>query len=124
MKYSKQCELVKDAVVYGKKHPTADEVYIKLKAENPSLSLGTVYRNLNRLTYEGIITKLHIPNSSDRFDGNCEEHYHIICQGCGKIIDVNHTLVLDLDDKIEASTGMKIIGHQLLLNGICANCQN
>lgn len=124
MKYSKQCELIKNTVILGENHPTADEVYLELKAENPALSLGTVYRNLGKLSDEGVIVRLHMPEKGDRYDGNCEEHYHAICQQCGEIIDVNQMLILDLDEKVEEATGMKIIGHQLLLNGICANCQN
>ena len=46
MKYSRQRELILNEVIDSKGHPTADEVYDGLKKTNPSLSLGTVYRNL------------------------------------------------------------------------------
>lgn len=49
MKYSRQRELILNNVIESKGHPTADEVYDNLKKANPSLSLGTVYRNLTQL---------------------------------------------------------------------------
>ena len=49
MRYSHQRELILEAVKSVKTHPTADMVYDGLRAENPNLSLGTVYRNLNLL---------------------------------------------------------------------------
>lgn len=123
MKYSRQREIIKNIVTQNKLHPTADEVYIMLKPDNPNLSLGTVYRNLNSLTQAGVMTKLHIPNGSDRFDGNIDEHYHVICNNCGAIFDVEYSLLSDLDKKIEENTGMIIVSHQLLVNGICKRCQ-
>ena len=53
-RYSRQRELIYEAVLGSDQHPTAEMVFQWLKPENPSLSLGTVYRNLNLLTEEEI----------------------------------------------------------------------
>lgn len=123
MKYSRQREMVRHFVMSDHLHPTADEVYSALKPDNPSLSLGTVYRNLSSLTKQGVLVKLHMPNGSDRYDGNIDEHYHVICSGCGAIFDVEYSLLDELDRKIEQKTGVKIESHQLLVNGKCQKCQ-
>lgn len=68
-KYSRQRELIYKTVMENKVHPTAEFVYNYLKKDNPQLSLGTVYRNLQQLSDNGEINRLSIPNQPDRFDG-------------------------------------------------------
>lgn len=123
MKYSKQRELIKAVVMLDRLHLTADDIYSRLKPANPSLSLGTVYRNLSALTESGVINKISMPGGSDRYDGDISEHYHVVCVGCGDIRDVEYSLLDDLDAKIETLTGVKIVSHQLLVNGLCRSCQ-
>lgn len=123
MKFSKQRELIKETVVENNIHPTADDVYAMLKPNNPNLSLGTVYRNLTVLADHGIINRLQIPNGSDRFDGQMYEHYHVICNECGKIFDIKLSLLNELDEKIKKETGITAVSHQLIINGICSECQ-
>ncbi len=79
-KYSRQRELIYKTVIENKVHPTAEFVYNYLKKDNPQLSLGTVYRNLQQLSDNGEINRLSIPNQPDRFDGVIEEHYHAVCE--------------------------------------------
>ena len=50
IKYSRQREAIKHYLASTKEHPTADTVYLHVKEDFPSISLGTVYRNLNLLT--------------------------------------------------------------------------
>ncbi|MEG2295254.1 MAG: transcriptional repressor [Oscillospiraceae bacterium] len=122
MKYSKQRELIEQTVKTNKIHPTADDIYSILKPEYPHLSLGTVYRNLNTLVEIGSIHKLSIPNASDRFDGQLHQHYHVICNVCRKIFDVELSFCDKLDEIIKEKTGVCATSHQLIINGICENC--
>lgn len=122
MKYSKQRELTLKTVRENKFHPTADDIYTILKPENPNLSLGTVYRNLNVLAENGIISKLLMPNGSDRFDGNICDHYHVVCSNCGKVFDIGFSIVEELDDKIKTLTGVTVTWHRLIISGVCEAC--
>lgn len=124
MKYSKQRELILEAVQNNPIHPTADEVYTLLKPENPSLSLGTVYRNLNLLSEMGQIRKIKLANASDRFDGRVCEHYHMICNQCGTVYDLDLALFQDLTDQILAQTGFQPQDHEFVVHGICESCRN
>ncbi|WP_312644211.1 transcriptional repressor [Hydrogenoanaerobacterium sp.] len=124
MKYSKQRELVLNTVMENPVHPTADFVYSHLRNANPNISLGTVYRNLNLLVEHGFIHKIAIPNGSDRFDFRLDEHYHMICNSCGEVFDVELNRLKELDTEIEKSTGFIVTGHDLIINGVCNNCKN
>lgn len=123
LKYSRQRELVLAAVRQSGEHPTADMVYAQLKADNPSLSLGTVYRNLNVLAQTGQIRKIGMPAGSDRFDGRLDEHYHMLCQDCGRVYDVQLDSLAQLDSQIASQTGFSVHSHDLIVKGVCRACQ-
>ena len=123
MKYSRQRELVLAEVKSSREHPTANMVYAALKADNPSLSLGTVYRNLNLLAQMGQIHKIGMPEGSDRFDGRTDEHYHMLCQKCGRVYDVQLDTLSELDGQIQSQTGFLVHSHDLIVRGVCRACQ-
>jgi len=70
-----------------KTHPNAETVYAQVKKEVPTISLSTVYRNINILADDGQITRLEVNNES-RFDADTTCHQHCICTSCGQITDV------------------------------------
>ena len=60
MKYSRQRELILETVMENPVHPTADTVYAMVREQEPNISLGTVYRNLNLLAEQGILRRIPI----------------------------------------------------------------
>lgn len=121
-RYSRQRELIYEAVLGSKEHPTAEMVYQWLKPANPNLSLGTVYRNLNLLAEEGILIRMPFP--VERYDGDVTPHSHFRCKACGRVFD----LMTGYDGKIDAaaarvSPGFRIEGHDLTFSGLCPECQ-
>ncbi len=120
-RYSKQRELICQAVMETTEHPTAEMVYKSLKPTNPSLSLGTVYRNLNQLVKAGAL--LRLPFTVERFDGNTTPHAHLLCSSCGRVYDLmNLGYDAELDRQAERSTGHSIGRHELLFDGTCVQC--
>lgn len=69
-------------------HPTAEEIYAAVKKELPAITLATVYRNLNILTQQGLITKINIDGTC-RYEGQEESHVHGIDEKTGTIIDIH-----------------------------------
>ena len=124
MKYSKQREVILATVQQNSVHPTADMVYSMVKQAHPNISLATVYRNLNLLAQNGLLTKIKVANGSDRFDGRTDEHYHMLCQSCGRVFDADIKLdfLPQFDKDILSQTGFTVVSHHLLAEGICKNC--
>lgn len=122
MNFSRQRELIYNQVMNNPIHPTADEVYSALKKDNPNLSLGTVYRNLNMLSELGMLQKLSIADGSDRFDGRTDKHLHMVCDKCGKVFDIETDVLAGAEEKIHAEHGHIITKMTLNLNGVCADC--
>ena len=123
-KYSRQRELIYNTVIENQVHPTAEFVYKYLKKDNPQLSLGTVYRNLQQLSDNGAINRVSIPNQPDRFDGVIKPHYHAVCSKCGKIEDIFIEEMESIDSLVAEKTGLNIIGHEIVFKTICPLCKN
>ncbi len=122
-RYSRQRELIYQAVLGSKEHPTAEMVYQWLKSANPHLSLGTVYRNLNLLAEEGVLIRMPFP--VERYDAVTEPHSHLRCEGCGRVID----LELPYDGEMDAAAGRAVPGaeihrHDVVFYGLCAQCRS
>ena len=121
-RYSRQREMIYRAVAESKEHPTAEMVYQWLKPVNPTLSLGTVYRNLNLLAEEGILIRMPFP--VERYDACTEPHSHLRCDSCGRVVDLN----LDYDAALDAAVGksapeLVIRCHDTVFYGLCAECR-
>jgi len=105
-----------------KTHPCADEVYSMVRQYLPRISLGTVYRNLEKLAQLGEIQKIEVGGSLKRFDGNMTEHYHVRCMGCDRLDDVQENIHFDFNKELEEVTHFQISGHRLEFIGLCPNC--
>lgn len=124
MKYSRQREEILAAVRELAVHPTADELYRRLRQTDPTLSLGTVYRNLDRLSKEGLIARLSLPGERDRFDGTPQSHHHMLCTRCGKVYDSFLSELETLCDRIDQETGFRVEPHRVIFYGTCSHCRN
>lgn len=123
-KYSRQREAIKEYLAHTKEHPTADTIYMNIRGTYPNISLGTVYRNLNLLAEQGEIMKLNCQDGSDRFDGNPKPHYHFLCNGCGKVLDIEMESIEHINKIAGAGFSGKIEGHVTFFYGQCPDCSN
>jgi Fur family peroxide stress response transcriptional regulator len=123
MRLTRQREVLLQAVKESKSHPDADSIYHLLKPQYPELSLGTVYRNLNVLSQAGMITKLTTPFSKEHYDGNTHPHYHLCCEVCQKIMDLDTPYKTELDREIQQNTQFLVREHEIVFHGICEFCQ-
>ena len=105
-------------------HLTADEVYQMVRRRLPRISLGTVYRNLEVLSESGVIRKLELGGSQRLFDGKAGGHYHVRCIRCGRVDDVSGDLSPIISDILRDVSDYEIIGHRLLLTGLCPGCKS
>ncbi len=120
MRNTKQKEAIIAAVNNTKTHPTADEIYSALKPEHEKLSLGTVYRNLNKFSENGLIKKISVPGLGDRFDFNTSDHEHFICIDCGKVFDAKLSGSLT---SMVTSQDIEVTHYALMLYGHCSECK-
>jgi len=118
---TKQLEVVWQAVKDDTSHPTADQIYAKVRKRLPNVSLGTVYRNLQKLVADAKLQVLML-GRLQRFDPLVKRHQHFICQKCGQVFDV----LVDKESEIRPvklpHAGFQVNSHQVAFYGACKRC--
>jgi Fur family transcriptional regulator, peroxide stress response regulator len=105
-------------------HPTADEVFVAVRAEVPVISLATVYKSLETLVGCGLATKLTYGDGSARYDGRTDPHHHARCLACSRIFDVAGRLPADeIQELNPGSDRFQVTGYRLEFTGYCEECQ-
>lgn len=117
-----QRQLVLDAVRSRWDHPTADDIFATVRAHDPKVSRGTVYRNLNLLAEEGAILSIKVPGGN-RFDRTVEPHGHVVCTSCGAVVDVPQPFDHEIDSEVADSTGYDVKSHYTIFEGLCPQCK-
>jgi Fur family peroxide stress response transcriptional regulator len=102
-------------------HPTAESVYAEVSAEMPTISLRTVYQTLNDLASMGELVQLDLGTGSARFDPNLDGHHHLVCDRCGRVLDVEvDTSAMRMS--LAERQGFTIDATQIVFRGTCADC--
>lgn len=122
MMMTRQRRVILEEVVKCRDHPRADQIYERVRRRLPKISLGTVYRTLDLLSERGLIRRLELGGNRMRFDGRVEEHYHIRCLECDRLVDVDSRQFACIDIPDEEMSGFRILGHQLEFFGLCPDC--
>ena len=83
-----QREIVLRVILEKRDHPTADEIYARVKSRMPSISLATVYNCLETLARGGLIRQVNLERAPTRYCPNLHEHAHFHDETTGRIHDV------------------------------------
>ncbi|MFP6654864.1 MAG: transcriptional repressor, partial [Myxococcota bacterium] len=103
-------------------HPTAAEIHHALLPKSASLSLGTVYRNLDVLVATGEIDEVAMVGGATRYDGNVSPHHHFNCDRCGQIFDVDLRDPRGLRQRLERDHGFSSTHLRISFFGSCSDC--
>lgn len=127
MNYSRQRNVILEIMKNTYDHPTADEVYVQASKKMPGLGIATVYRNLNQLAEAGEIVRIPVEDGKDRFDGQLEKHYHMLCKECGTLVDLyaDEEEIQNLESMMAEVFNMKndeLEFAPIVLKGVCDKC--
>lgn len=104
-------------------HLAADQVHASARVLVPEVSLATVYNTLNELVSMGEISAINVGDGSTRYDPKVgPDHHHLICDGCGRIYDVEPSGVDGVDLSSAQRHGMRIDSVAVVFRGRCADC--
>ena len=115
-KYEKQ---IYDIVNTSYEHMTAEQIYVELQKIYPAVSRATIYNNLNKLCDLGLIRRVSLEDSPDRYD-RIKKHDHIVCQKCGRISDISFE---DLTQTLEKQFGENFLYYDLKVFYLCPDCR-
>jgi len=104
-------------------HPSASQLYERIKLQFPTMSQATVYKTLVLLKDMGQVLEIDLHDDS-RYDGNRPEpHPHLVCTKCHMIIDGELDFPPSEIRKMEKSTGFQIFHSQVSFFGLCPDCK-
>ncbi len=105
-------------------HPSAEQIFERVRTEFPTTSLATIYKTIALLKSINEVLELGFPDGSNRYDGNKPfPHPHVICTKCRKIMDPELQSLDELKNEIINKTGFLVQHHRLDFFGTCRECQ-
>lgn len=117
---SKYAKLILQLINESSGHMTAEQIFLELKKMEPKVVQATVYNNLNMLHREGLIRKVSMEGSPDRYD-KIKKHDHLVCKKCGALSDVSFH---DLTEGLEEQLGEGILSYDLKVFYLCPKCRD
>ena len=115
---------VLDAVRSASDHPTARDIYPRVKSRLPGLGFATGYRTLNQLVEHGQVLELQLGDDAvARYDGNVGHHDHVVCTGCGRIGDLSVPLPGAVLAEAQERSGFAVTTYELQFLGRCSDCR-
>ena len=121
-RFTEQRRAVYDALMGKRDHPTAVEVFMRVKGRMPSISLATVYNCLETLTDCGLVKAVNHDREPSRYCPNLAEHAHLFCEGCNGVLDVPLRSRHRLEDVWELPETVVISHHEVSFRGLCPKC--
>lgn len=118
-----QRHAILEYLIQSMTHPTADDIYKSLESKFPNMSVATVYNNLRVFREVGLVKELTYGDASSRFDFVTTEHYHVICEKCGKIVDFHYPGLDEVEHLASHVTGFKVSHHRMEIYGVCGTCE-
>jgi Fe2+ or Zn2+ uptake regulation protein len=124
LRNTSQRALILDIVRKGSGHLDAYEVYHRARLKQPRLSLSTVYRTLQTLKKLELVEEVHIDETHHHYEiKRSGEHHHLVCLGCGKVIEFRYSLAEQVKKNVAEARDFKITGSEVRMTGYCSSCQ-
>lgn len=120
-RYSKQREEIYAVLTGTKSHPTAEWIYEQVRKSDPTVSLGTVYRNLASLCEQGKAIIVETSDKKTHYDGCVKDHAHFVCNICGGVFDAESG---DCDCSELLKNGFTVQRTSVVFYGVCPECLN
>lgn len=121
-----QRRLIVDTFFEGTSHVTIEDLLSVVRAHDRGIGYATVYRTLKLLAECGVASERRFEDGLSRYelaDEASAHHDHLICLGCGKIVEFEEPRIESLQDEIAARYGFAVSSHKHEMYGTCRECQ-
>jgi len=125
LKRTTQRDLILDVFLRTEEHLSSEDLYRLVQMEDPTIGHTTVYRTLKLLTDAGLAREVRFGDGRAHYEHNYkhQHHDHMICSGCGKIIEFYSAELEAIQDAMAAKHRFEVTQHLLRIIGICADCR-
>lgn len=116
--------LVLAAIENSDDHISAEEIYAEVVKKYPHVNISTVYRTLELLNQLDLVTETDLGGGRVRYHpADKGHHHHLVCQECGRIIDLDESILVSLRDVLLGEYGFGADLRHLAIFGRCADCR-
>jgi Fur family ferric uptake transcriptional regulator len=125
LKSTRQREIILDEFLRAGEHLSTEDLYLRLRSQYPHIGYATVHRTLKLFAECGIAEPRHFGDGQTRYESSAaeEHHDHLICTGCGAIVEFENPQIEALQESVARQHGFRIERHRLELYGTCRQCQ-
>jgi len=107
----------------NEEHPSADVIYQQVKKRFPMISVGTVYKTLEKFYEVGLIQKVSPITEVARYEVVTDPHHHMVCLECQSIRDAD-ALVEEPKISVSEPDEFQVVRRQVFLHGYCQACKD
>jgi Fur family transcriptional regulator, ferric uptake regulator len=105
-------------------HLSAEEVACSVQGRLPQVNASTVYRTLDVLVDEGLVTRSDLGRGRDVFEpAHAHPHHHLVCESCGSVAHVHDDLLGGLGARLAEQRGFHLGEREVAFFGTCARCR-
>ncbi len=124
LRVTSQRALILEIIRHGRGHLDADEIYRRAREKHSRLSLSTVYRTLQTLKKLGLVEELHFDEEHHHYEVKpAAEHHHLICLGCGKVVEFKCPLSQEMKDGVSREKNFEVTEVEVQMRGYCSKCR-
>jgi len=117
-----QRQVIYEALMSLPGHPSPESVYGKVRQKVPSISLGTVYKNIRTFLESGIVTEVSVHHGSLRVEANHRPHHHFVCVECKSILDLPEDEFAPVRLRHKLPPGFQVQKFVVDAVGLCSKC--
>ena len=110
-------------ILYKNGHLNVDDLYKALQNKFPSLSLATIYKNINTMCDKSFLSEVKIPHQKNVYELSKKEHSHAVCTKCNAVMDINLD-TLNILNQAKKLSNYNLNASSIIFNGTCPNCMN
>lgn len=125
LKSTRQRSLIIDTFFGANGHLSVEDVWSKVRQQDPKVSVATVYRTMKLLSECGLAHARNFGDGQTRYEPAVGKHHHdhLICTSCGTIVEFENDRIEAMQDAVARKHGFKVTSHKMELYGQCRNCQ-
>jgi Fe2+ or Zn2+ uptake regulation protein len=107
----------------GQSHLSAEDIVSQVKLQHPDVAESTIYRNLATLEELGVVEHVHLGHGPSTYHLTEDGHQHLLCERCGKVIEVPEETFAPLAEQLATTYGFRIHPRHFAIMGLCRRCQ-
>jgi Fur family transcriptional regulator, ferric uptake regulator len=122
LRSTRQRAAILEVFLGSREHLTSEEIHERVARKHPEIGFSTVYRTLRLFVEANIASERHFRDGVARYEVRQPHHDHLVCLGCGKIVEFERDAIEDLQEQVARAHGFQLVSHRHELYGTCPAC--